>query len=125
MLKEKLINIYSKFVKIKVLHSIAGRLRISVPYLTKTPKEFRFLDAGVKNLIKLKDGIEDIDISYITGNVLITYDKEKLNEKIIIEWLEKIWKNVLDLYSQNPNISLDDIKKVEEILTEKLTKNKR
>lgn len=77
--------LFRLYTKIKIIHSIPGRLRLSMPFLKEVPKEWQ-IENRYLEIIKLIEGVEDFDFSYITGNALIKYDKEKTNpEKLIIE----------------------------------------
>lgn len=103
MLKNILKNTYLLFNKVKVIHSIPGRLRLLIPSLDKAPEQIKKYENYITSIIKLKDGIKNIEYSYITSKILIEYDKTILNEKEIVEWLNKIWKIIVD----NENIYYD------------------
>lgn len=84
------------FNKIKVVHSIPGRIRLSVPGLNNVPESMRKYEHYTTSLMKLEDGIKEISYSYITGKILITYDNDLTNEKKILEWINFVWKKVID-----------------------------
>lgn len=96
MLKNILKNTYLLFNKVKVIHSIPGRLRLLIPSLDKAPEQIKKYENYITSIIKLKDGIKNIEYSYLTSKILIEYDKTILNEKEIVEWLNKIWKIIVD-----------------------------
>lgn len=116
MLKEKLVRTYTKLIKIRIVHSIPGRVRVSIPYLTRVPEPYRKLDKLVYALIQLKKGINSVEASYITGNVLIKYDKEILDDKAILEWLNTVWQTLAETYAKKPDLTLDDAKEVFDVL---------
>lgn len=84
------------FNKIKVVHSIPGRLRLHVPGLDKVPKEMEKYDHYVTSLIKFDKGIETVSYSYVTGKILLTYNKNLTNENKILNWLNFVWKKVVE-----------------------------
>lgn len=84
------------FNKIKVVHSIPGRLRLHVPGLDKVPKEMEKYDYYVTSLIKFDKGIETVSYSYVTGKILLTYNKNLTDESKILNWLNFVWKKVVE-----------------------------
>lgn len=84
------------FNKIKVVHSIPGRMRLSVPGLNNVPENMRQYEHYTTSLMKLEDGIKEISYSYVTGKILVIYDKDITNEKKILDWINFVWKKVVD-----------------------------
>ena len=87
---------YLMFNQIKVVHSIPGRLRLFVPNLSKVPEELKKYDNEVKKLILSKKGIKSVEYSYITNKILLYYDPNLISEKEILEWMNKVWKTVVN-----------------------------
>ncbi len=116
------------FTKVKVVHSIPGRLRLQVPGLDSVPDEMKRYEHYVVDVIKLEDGINDVSFSYVTGKMLLTYDPEKTNEKRIVSWLNLIWKKVIENERVYAKLSLDEIKdnldKFYELLCKELKKGR-
>lgn len=111
MLKNILKNTYLLFNKVKVIHSIPGRLRLLIPSLDKAPEQIKKYENYITSIIKLKDGIKNIEYSYITSKILIEYDKTILNEKEIVEWLNKIWKIIVDNENIYYGMTISEIEK--------------
>ena len=82
MFKNILKKTYLIFNKVKVVHSIPGRIRLLIPSLDKFPEQMKKHEHYITSIIKLKNGIKSIDYSYLTSKVLIEYDKEKLKENL-------------------------------------------
>lgn len=126
MLKNILKKTYLMFNKVKVLHSIPGRIRLFIPSLDQVPEQMKKYEDYTTAIIKLKDGIKRIEYSYLTSKILIEYDKEKLAEKDIVDWLNKIWKIIVDnehIYQgMTVNQIEDNIKKFYLMLKERLEK---
>ena len=100
---------YLMFNQIKVIHSIPGRLRLSVPNLSEIPKELKKYDYRVTELILSKKGIKSIEYSYITNKILLYYDVKLTSEKEILDWLNKLWKTVVKHSELYENKSLKEI----------------
>ena len=102
---------YLMFNQIKVVHSIPGRLRLFVPNLSKVPEELKKYDNEVKKLILSKKGIKSVEYSYITNKILLYYDPNLISEKEILEWMNKVWKTVVnhpELYENNSLKEIED-----------------
>lgn len=117
---------YLMFNKVKVLHSIPGRIRLFIPSLDKIPEQMKKYEDYISSILKLKEGIKKIEYSYLTSKILIEYDKEKLAEKDIVNWLNKIWKIIVDNEHIYHGMSIDEIennvKKFYLMLKDKLEK---
>ena len=100
---------YLMFNQIKVVHSIPGRLRLFVPNLSKVPEELKKYDNEVKKLILSKKGIKSVEYSYITNKILLCYDPNLISEKEILEWMNKVWKTVINHPELYENKSLKEI----------------
>ena len=100
---------YLIFNQIKVVHSIPGRLRLFVPNLSKVPEELKKYDNEVKKLILSKKGIKSVEYSYITNKILLYYDPNLISEKEILEWINKVWKTVVNHSELYENKSLKEI----------------
>ena len=100
---------YLIFNQIKVVHSIPGRLRLFVPNLSKVPEELKKYDNEVKKLILSKKGIKSVEYSYITNKILLYYDPNLISEKEILEWMNKVWKTVVNHPELYENKSLKEI----------------
>ena len=100
---------YLMFNQIKGVHSIPGRLRLFVPNLSKVPEELKKYDNEVKKLILSKKGIKSVEYSYITNKILLYYDPNLISEKEILEWMNKVWKTVVNHSELYENKSLKEI----------------
>lgn len=82
--------IIGQLMKIKVSHSLPGRLRLKVSSLKLIPKEYiiyeRFIDESLKKL----DGVTSVEINNLTGSILVIYDVNITYEKKILRWIEKL-----------------------------------
>lgn len=106
-----LTSAFMVFNKIKVVHSIPGRVRLFVPGLGKVPEDMRKYQVYTTSLMKMLPGIKEISYSYITSKVLITYDPQISSEKEIIEWINLVWKKVVENRELYENMSQEEIEK--------------
>ena len=111
MFKNILKKTYLIFNKIKVVHSMPGRIRLLIPSLDKFPEQMKKHEHYITAIIKLKNGIKSVEYSYLTSKVLIEYDKMKLKEQDIVDWLNKIWKIIVDNEDVYQGMSVDDVEK--------------
>ena len=100
---------YLMLNQIRVVHSIPGRLRLFVPNLSKVPEELKKYDGEVKKLILSKKGLKSVEYSYITNKILLYYDPNLISEKGILEWMNKVWKTVINHPELYENKSLKEI----------------
>ena len=111
MFKNILKKTYLMFNKVKVVHSIPGRIRLLIPSLDKFPEQMKKHEHYITTIIKLKNGIKSVEFSYLTSKILIEYDKMKLKEQDIVDWLNKIWKIIVDNEDVYRGMSVDDVEK--------------
>ncbi len=111
MFKNILKQTYLMFNKVKVVHSIPGRIRLLISSLDKFPEQMKKHEHYITTIIKLKNGIKSVEFSYLTSKILIEYDKMKLKEQDIVDWLNKIWKIIVDNEDVYQGMSVDDVEK--------------
>ena len=111
MLKQFLKTTYLMFHQVKIIHSIPGRLRLSIPGLSSIPEEMRKHEHYTTDLILSKEGIQSIEYSYTTSKVLIHYDKDKITDKEIVSWLNAVWKIIVDHSALYEKMTLGEIEK--------------
>ena len=111
MFKNILKKTYLMFNKVKIVHSIPGRIRLLIPSLDKFPEQMKKHEHYITAIIKLKNGIKSVEYSYLTSKVLIEYDKDKLKEQDIVAWLNKIWKIIVDNENVYQGMSVNDVDK--------------
>lgn len=65
---------------LEVVHSIRGRLRLSIPSLKGRARGLADFAATVKRL----EGIHEVTVNPILGTALVTYDAEKLTPSLVV-----------------------------------------
>ena len=56
-------------------------------------------------------GVKSVEYSYITSKILITYDDKLTDEKKIIDWINLVWKTVVDNRGIYENMSAEEVEK--------------
>ena len=111
--KASILNLLFKF---EVVSDIPGRLRIKVNNFKKLPKEAVNFQSQAVEAVKRLDGVESVKFNFVIGNVLIEYDKDKIDSKAIVSWLNTIKKLALDNMDLINSLEGKDEKEVIDIL---------
>ena len=82
--------IIGQLMKIKVSHSLPGRLRLKVSSLKLIPKEYIVYEKFIDESLKKLDGVTSVEINNLTGSILVIYDVNITYEKKILRWIEKL-----------------------------------
>lgn len=85
-----LAKIMMHFRQVKTVHHLPGRLRLHIPLLEKLSPEWRRYQSDLLAILKLKEGLLDIDVSFTSGRVLICYDPCKTSKIEILQWLKRV-----------------------------------
>lgn len=102
--------IIGQLLKIKVSHSIPGRVRLKVSSLKLVPEEYRIYQKFINDALRKLDGIKTVEVNNITGSILVTYDENILYEKKILRWIDKLKEvglNNFDLIQKYGESNLD------------------
>ena len=85
-LKKQLIKNY---LKMQLISSMPGELRIKVTNLPKLSQEYLEFAPYVYEFVKLKDGTKDVKANFATGEVAIYYNSSMQPQEIIM-WINTI-----------------------------------
>ena len=77
-------------LKPRVVHKIPGRLRVHIPALRHVSTEFQSIVDVLISKFSYPDGIEKVTANYITGNLLILYNKNVIQESDVLIWLSDL-----------------------------------
>ena len=111
--KASILNLLFKF---EVVSDIPGRLRIKVNNFQKLPTEAVNFQSQAVEAVKRLDGVESVKFNFVIGTVLIEYDKDKIDSKAIVSWLNTIKKLALDNMDLINSLEGKDEKEVIDIL---------
>ena len=109
-------SIRNLLFKFEVVSDIPGRLRIKVNNFKKLPKEAVNFQSQAVEAVKRLDGVESVKFNFVIGTVLIEYDKDKIDSKAIVSWLNTIKKLALDNMGLINSLEGKDEKEVIDIL---------
>jgi len=70
-----------------VVHRLPGRVRVHIPALRQISTDFQKIVDALLTKFSFPESIEEVTINYITGNLLIHYDKNRIAEKDVLAWL--------------------------------------
>ena len=72
------------------MNRLPGRLRLYIPLLEKLPRRWHTLADLSVELIMLQTGVTSVKIEPVTGNVLLHYIPQQIDEPGIITWLKTL-----------------------------------
>ena len=118
-----LIDLYLKCLKkIKVIHSLPGRLRVNIYGIREFPdlaKEYApVLEKTVRNL----SGVTSAELGTATGNLLINYDPAKTSEAELLLWLNSAWQKFSDFMQGMNENNVQDERSIAEAMERFLAK---
>jgi len=76
----------------RVLHRLPGRLRVRIPALNLVHASKRGIAEAVVDGLPMPKGVNTLQPSFVTGNVLLTYDTKIISEQQVIEHIEWLVK---------------------------------
>ena len=97
------------FNQVKVIHRRPGRLRLSVPLLERVPSEWLRYKTDLIQIIKRRQGIEDLEVSIVTGRVLIHYNPQQITPTRILQWMRRVATMFCEGYAEAPFSSKQQI----------------
>lgn len=83
--------IFNFHVRIKVVHSIPGRMRVHIPLAKKIPENLHLSERHFE-VFKLITGVTMVSFSYMTCNAIVQYDATLTNEEKILSSLKHVAK---------------------------------
>jgi hypothetical protein len=89
------------FASFSVAHRLPGRVRIHIPTLERLPRRWYAHADRTAALIALREGVIDADIRPVTGNVVVRYDPEQIEEAQVIEWLKSLVTGFLSIHVES------------------------
>lgn len=94
----------------RIVHRLPGRIRIHIPILEKLPGDWLTYSEITAELIKMRNGIEDVKIQPVTGSLLIRYEPDQIEEADILTWLKTLVKAFLSMEAPIKSLKETDIR---------------
>ena len=90
------------FRPFEVVHHLPGRLHLYIHLLEGLPSDWLIYKPDLLEIIKLREGIVDIELSVISGRALICYDSDQTNQTQILQWLRTLALMFYGVYMDAP-----------------------
>lgn len=89
-------------IKLEVVSNTPGKLQIYVAQIKKVEDEYKRYETYAQKAITLMPGINNIDVDYDKGILMINYDPNQVSVQKVYNWLQVMIDVGIDYY--------DDIK---------------
>jgi hypothetical protein len=99
-------------LKPRVVHRLPGRLRVHIPALRQVTSDFQNIVDVVVTKFSYPSGIEKVSINYITGNLLIHYNQNTIQESSVLVWLSELSMITGQIWMRLRNCTNGDAKSV-------------
>lgn len=76
--------------RVKVVHRLPGRVRIHIPLLSRASQRWSGQVHLLEKILTVPRGVKQVHIEPRTGNILIVYDPDILNEEDILNGVRAI-----------------------------------
>jgi len=103
-------------LKPRVVHRLPGRMRVHIPALRQVSLEFQEIVDVLLTGFMYPEGIQKVTINYITGNLLILYDHQFIQEKSVLDWLAELSKITGQIWMRFKNAVNGNAQKIGENL---------
>jgi len=77
-------------LKPRVVHRLPGRVRVHIPALRQISADFQKIVDVMLTKYSFPVGINDVSINFISGNLLVHYDENIIQEKSVLDWLNDL-----------------------------------
>jgi hypothetical protein len=87
--------------KIKIIHRIPGRLRLSVTALNHLAKAYSQYVPELEKLMTQLPGMFDVSMNQGSDSVLLEYDDATVTESEVIGWMERLSMIAIEKYHEH------------------------
>ena len=99
MLNNPLLQVWLSCVKkIKLVHSIPGRLRVNIYGVRQYPGLAQEYASVLLDKTRHLPGVQSAELSILTGNILLTYDVRVTTEDELLERLNTAWTALMQYF---------------------------
>ncbi len=95
-MKKFLATQFFKFNSMKIVHSIPGRIRFSVPGLKMIDSEFLHFEEELVRILSELKGVKEFTLSVVTGKALASYDSSIIDERTLLVKFELTWDRLIN-----------------------------
>lgn len=83
-------------LRIKVMHRLPGRLRLEIAALRKVPHGKQEFAQDLIGKMVLPAGITSIELSFVTGSILLKYDSGEVTEQGVLAGIQQLLSALVD-----------------------------
>ena len=88
--------------QIRVVHQLPGRLRLHIPLLERLSPDWLRYKSDLVEIIKSRPGFRSIDLSILSGRVLVCYDPNQITPDQILQWFRRVAVMCCEGYAEAP-----------------------
>lgn len=118
-------QIIKNYIKMQLLSNEPGKLHLKMANLASLSKDYVEFAPYVYDAIKMLKGVDDIEVDFNTGEVIVLYS-DRLKPEQIIRWINVIIDTAIDYmdfiaskWNSDQNLVID---KINQTLSQKLQK---
>ena len=118
-------QIIKNYIKMQLLSNEPGKLHLKMANLASLSKDYVEFAPYVYDAIKMLKGVDDIEVNFNTGEVIVLYS-DRLKPEQIIRWINVIIDTAIDYmdfiaskWNSDQNLVID---KINQTLSQKLQK---
>lgn len=104
--------VFKHFTKVKIVHSMPGRIRLKLVNVSNIPEEYCYYTRYLEDAISMLPGIKKVDFNHFIGTIIIEYHVDKLYERKILKWIDVIIKVGMDNFELIKNYGKDNLEYV-------------
>jgi hypothetical protein len=105
----------------RVIHRLPGRMRIHIPALKNVNSNFHEIATVLLEGFQLPEYLDDVQVNYITGNILVYFQYDKITEGQVMNWIFDIKSIVEKMFFKFLNMDDEEIKTAHSALYEYLS----
>ncbi|APM38525.1 HMA2 domain-containing protein [Clostridium kluyveri] len=113
-------HIFKYFAKVKLVHSMPGRLRLKLVNVSNIPEEYSYYIKYLKDALCILPGIDKVKFNHVIGTILIEYSVDKAHEEKILKWIDTIIKVGSDNFQLIKDYGENDLEYVVDTLEQQL-----
>ncbi len=83
-------------LKLKLVSNTPGQLKIKIGALPRLENTYKGFEGQVVTLLKLLEGVTDVQTVFDTGVITLTYDADRLTDRQVMQWINVFIDTAID-----------------------------